>query len=478
MTAARDIVTDASTSVVGIAPHYGLFIGGEFVEPIDGTTFRTVNPATEEALAEVSEGGSLDVDRAVRAARGASRTWSKTSGADRARYLYRIARLVQERSRELAMLEALDSGRPIRLSRDVDIPRASAYFFYYAGWADKLEYAGYGSRSYGVAAQILRWNVPLLLLARKVAPALACGNTIVLKPAETTPLTALAFADICQQVGLPDGVVNIVTGDAATGRALVEHPDVDKIVFTGSREVGKQIQRAVAGTRKSLTLDLSSLAVNIIFDDAPIDAAIEGIVEGIFMNAARNCAAGARLLVQEPVIEAVVDRLKVRLGTLRLADPLDKSTDVGPIGNPDQYARLQEWVRAGETDGGERWSAPCVLPDRGWWFPPTIVTGVPADHHLGQDEVVGPAMSVLAFRTPEEAVAQANTTPSGLCAGVWSETGARALWTASRLRAGVVWTNTFGHFDPTSPIGGVGESGFGREGGREGLAPYLRAEVV
>ncbi|MFM8773627.1 MAG: aldehyde dehydrogenase family protein [Actinomycetota bacterium] len=470
-----------SRAVVDIAPHYGLFIDGEFVEPIDGASFKTVNPATEEVLADISEGGAADVDRAVRAARTAYKaTWSRMPGAERAKYLYRIARIIQERSRELAVLETLDNGKPIRESRDVDVPLTAAHFFYHAGWADKLEHAGLGAspRPYGVAGQIIPWNFPLLMLAWKIAPALATGNTVVLKPAETTPLTALAFADICQQAELPPGVVNIVTGAGQTGRLLVEHPDIDKIAFTGSTEVGKAIQRAIGGTRKGLTLELGGKAANIVFDDAPIDETIEGIVNGIFFNQGHVCCAGSRLLLQESIRDEVLDRLKERLQTLRLGDPLDKNTDIGAINSAEQHARIDELVRSGDADGAERWSAPCSIPERGWWYPPTIFTGVTQSHRIAREEIFGPVLSVLTFRTPDEAIEKANNTPYGLSAGVWTEKGSRILWMASRLRAGTVWANTFNKFDPASPFGGFKESGFGREGGRPGLAAYLKAEVI
>jgi aldehyde dehydrogenase (NAD+) len=468
-----------SRAVVDIDSHYGLFIDGAFVETIDGTTFPTVNPATEEVLSKVTEAGAADVERAVRAARAAyKQTWSKMPGRERAKYLYRIARIIQERSRELAVLETLDNGKPIRESRDVDIPLVAAHFFYHAGWADKLDYAGYGSRSYGVAAQIIPWNFPLLMLAWKIAPALACGNTVVLKPAETTPLTALAFADICQQADLPPGVVNILTGGGATGRLLVESPGVDKIAFTGSTDVGKQIQRAVAGTRKGLTLELGGKAANIVFDDAPIDESIEGIVNGIFFNQGHVCCAGSRLLVQESVQDEVLDSLKRRLGTLRLGDPMDKNTDIGAINSAEQRSRIDELVAAGEAEGADRWSAPCSVPEQGWWFPPTIFTGVTQAHRIAREEIFGPVLSVLTFRTPDEAIEKANNTPYGLSAGVWTEKGSLIMWMAARLRAGVVWANTFNRFDPASPFGGYKESGFGREGGRQGLAAYLKQEVV
>lgn len=470
-----------STDVVDIKAHYGLFIDGEFVEPIDGTTFTTINPATEGVLAEVSEAGPQDVARAVRAATTAhTRTWARMPGRERSKYLFRIARLIQERARELAVLETLDSGKPIRESRDVDIPLVAAHFFYYAGWADKLEHAGLGTsiRPYGVAAQIIPWNFPLMMLAWKIAPALATGNTVVLKPAETTPLTALAFADICQQADLPAGVVNILTGDGTTGRNLVEHPDVDKVAFTGSTEVGRAIQRAVAGTQKGLTLELGGKAANIVFDDAPIDEAIEGIVNGIFFNQGQVCCAGSRLLVQESVADQVTEALTQRLRTLRLGDPLDKNTDIGAVNSAAQHARITEYVTAGENEGARRWTAPCAIPERGWWIAPTVFTEVSTAHRIAREEIFGPVLAVLTFRTPDEAVAKANNSPYGLSAGIWSEKGSRTLWMAQRLRAGVVWANTFNRFDPASPFGGFKESGFGREGGRHGLSAYIRSEVV
>ncbi|MGH9193720.1 MAG: aldehyde dehydrogenase family protein [Acidimicrobiales bacterium] len=465
-----------SRSIVDIQPSYGLYIGGEMVEPIDGTRFKTVNPATEEVLSEVVAAGPQDVDRAVDAARSAyDGTWSRLSGRDRGKYLYRLARLVQERSRELAVLESIDNGKPIRESRDVDVPLVAAHFFYYAGWADKLDYAGFGPdpRALGVAAQVIPWNFPLLMLAWKIAPALACGNTVVLKPAETTPLTALAFADICQQADLPPGVVNILTGAGDTGRALVEHPGVDKVAFTGSTEVGRQIARSVAGTRKKVTLELGGKAANVVFDDAPLDQAIEGIVNGIFFNQGHVCCAGSRLLVQESVADELLAGLKRRLTTLRLGDPLDKNTDIGAINSAEQLAKIRLLSEVGETEGAERWSPPCELPERGFWFPPTVFTGVSQSHRIAREEIFGPVLSVLTFRTPAEAVEKANNTPYGLSAGVWTEKGSRILWTAQKLRAGVVWANTFNRFDPTSPFGGYKESGYGREGGRHGLEGYL-----
>ena len=467
-----------SAGVVSIAPRYGLFIGGEFVPPAEGGYFATLNPATEEPLAEVAQAGQADVDRAVAAARDAYEgPWGATPGRDRAKYLYRIARVIQERAREFAVLESLDNGKPIRESRDVDIPLAAAHFFYYAGWADKLEHAGFGPdpRPLGVAGQVIPWNFPLLMAAWKLAPALAAGNTCVLKPAETTPLTALLLAEVIGEAGLPPGTVNILTGDGVTGQALVAHPGVDKIAFTGSTEVGKEIQRAVAGTGKKLTLELGGKAANVVFDDAPLDQAVEGIVNGIFFNQGHVCCAGSRLLVQESVADTVLDRLKRRLGTLRLGDPLDKNTDIGAINSRQQLDKITELSAAGEQEGAERWSPACALPDRGYWFPPTVFSGVSQAHRIAQEEIFGPVLSVLTFRTPEEAVAKANNTPYGLSAGIWTEKGSRIFWMAQRLRAGVIWANTYNRFDPASPFGGYQESGFGREGGRHGLAGYLDA---
>ncbi|MET7945648.1 aldehyde dehydrogenase family protein [Micromonospora sp. NPDC005324] len=465
-----------SRSVVDLKPSYGLFIDGTFVDPTDGGSFKSINPASEEVLAEVAEAGAQDVERAVRAARKAyDKVWGPMSGRDRAKYLYRIARLIQERSRELAVLESLDNGKPIRESRDVDLPLVAAHFFYYAGWADKLGHAGFGPnpRPVGVAAQVIPWNFPLLMLAWKIAPALAAGNTVVLKPAETTPLTALLFAEICQQAELPAGVVNILTGAGDTGRALVEHPGVDKVAFTGSTDVGRAIARSIAGTRKKLTLELGGKAANIVFDDAPIDQAVEGIVNGIFFNQGHVCCAGSRLLIQENVADRVLESLKRRMAQLRVGDPLDKNTDVGAINSAAQLERIRELSDAGSAEGAERWSPPCDLPDRGFWFAPTIFTGVTQAHRIAREEIFGPVLSVLTFRTPAEAVEKANNTPYGLSAGIWTDKGSRILWMADRLRAGVVWANTFNKFDPTSPFGGYKESGYGREGGRHGLEGYL-----
>ncbi|MER7997828.1 aldehyde dehydrogenase family protein [Streptomyces sp. NPDC095613] len=472
-----------SRGVVDLAPSYGLFIDGEFTESSDATRGggtggglrKTVNPATEEVLAEYTQAGDEDVDRAVRAARKAFSTWSALPGAERAKYLFRIARIIQERSRELAVLETLDNGKPIRETRDTDLPLVAAHFFYYAGWADKLAHAGHGPdpRPLGVAGQVIPWNFPLLMLAWKIAPALATGNTVVLKPAETTPLSALFFADICRQAGLPRGVVNIVTGDGATGAALVAHPGVDKVAFTGSTGVGKAIARQVAGTDKKVTLELGGKGANIVFDDAPVDQAVEGIVNGIFFNQGQVCCAGSRLLVQESVHDEVLDALKRRLATLRVGDPLDKNTDLGAINSAEQLARITALAETGEAEGAERWSPDCALPSAGYWFAPTLFTNVTQAHTVARDEIFGPVLSVLTFRTPDEAVAKANNTPYGLSAGIWTEKGSRILAVAGKLRAGVVWANTFNKFDPTSPFGGYKESGYGREGGRHGLEAYL-----
>ncbi|NYE20837.1 aldehyde dehydrogenase family protein [Microbacterium immunditiarum] len=465
-----------SRAILSLKPEYGLFIDGEF-RPGTGSTFETISPADESHLATIATASEEDVDAAVVAARRAfDKTWSKMSGRDRGKYLFRIARLIQERSRELAVAESLDNGKPIKESRDVDIPLVAAWFFYYAGWADKLDYAGLGPgpRPLGVAGQVIPWNFPLLMLAWKIAPALAAGNTVVLKPAETTPLTALLFAEIVQQADLPPGVVNIVTGAGATGAAVVRHPDVDKVAFTGSTAVGREIAKAVAGTDKKVTLELGGKAANIIFEDAPIEQAVDGIVTGIFFNQGQVCCAGSRLVVQESIHDEVVERLKARLSTLRLGDPLDKNTDIGAINSLEQLNRVRELSRIGDEEGAERWTAECAIPDKGFWFAPTIFTNVQTSHRIARDEIFGPVLSVLTFRTPDEAIAKANNTPYGLSAGIWTEKGSRILAVADRLRAGVVWANTFNRFDPSSPFGGYKESGYGREGGRHGLAAYLK----
>jgi aldehyde dehydrogenase (NAD+) len=462
-------------NIAKFAASYGHFIDGKFLKP--SATYQTINPATEGILAEISEGSAKDVDRAVKAARKAySQTWSKLTGTQRGKYLYRIARLIQERARELAVAETLNNGKPIKETRDVDIPLVAAWFFYYAGWADKLDYAGLGAnpQAHGVAAQVIPWNFPLMMLAWKIAPALAAGNTVVLKPAETTPLTALMFAEICQQAELPDGVVNIVTGHGATGAALVAHPDVNKVAFTGSTEVGRKIAKQIAGTGKKVTLELGGKAANIVFDDAPIDQAVEGIINGIFFNQGHVCCAGSRLLVQESIQDELLKKLKRRMGQLRIGDPMDKNTDVGAINSAAQLARITGLVKQGVKEGGEVWSSPTSLPKKGFWFAPTLITEVSASNTVAREEIFGPVLSVLSFRTPAEAVAKANNTPYGLSAGIWTEKGSRILKLADQLNAGVVWANTFNQFDPTSPFGGFKESGYGREGGRHGLAAYLK----
>ena len=466
-----------STALVTIKDRYHLFINGKFVAPKSGKYFSTINPATGKPLSKIAEANLVDVDLAVVAARTAfSKVWSKMPAAERGKYLFRIARILQERAREFAVLETLDNGKPIRESRDTDIPLAAAHFFYHAGWADKLDHAGVGvqPKPYGVVGQIIPWNFPMLMLAWKIAPALATGNTVVLKPAETTSLTALLFAEVCQQAGLPDGVVNIVTGAGATGAHIVNHPGIDKIAFTGSTDVGKLIATSIAGTKKSATLELGGKAANIVFDDAALDEAVEGIVNGIFFNQGHVCCAGSRLLVQENVHDEVIEKLKVRMGHIRLGNPLDKNTDIGAINSATQLAKIKELVAAGVAEGAEQWSPACELPATGFWFAPTIFTGVSQTHRIAREEIFGPVLSVLTFRTPQEAVEKANNTPYGLSAGVWSEKGSKILWTASKLRAGVIWANTFNKFDPASPFGGYKESGWGREGGRHGLAGYLK----
>ncbi|MBE8521599.1 aldehyde dehydrogenase family protein [Amycolatopsis sp. H6(2020)] len=464
-----------SRAIANLKDSYKPFVNGEFVDG-SGEPLKTINPATEEVLAEVGTASKSDVDIAVKAARKAyTGVWSKMPGTERAKYLFRIARLIQERSRELAVLESLDNGKPIKESRDSDVPTAAAHFFYHAGWADKLDYAGYGPnpQPLGVAGQIIPWNFPLLMLAWKIAPALATGNTVVLKPAETTPLTALVFAEICQQAELPPGVVNILPGAGDIGASIVEHGDVDKIAFTGSTEVGKAIQRQVAGTAKKLTLELGGKAANIVFEDAPLDQAVEGIVNGIFFNQGHVCCAGSRLLVQESIAEEVLEKLRYRVSTLRIGDPLDKNTDIGAINSAEQLAKIRGLVESGDAEGAQRWTSPCPVPDRGFFFAPTVFANVQQSMRIAREEIFGPVLSVLTFRTPDEAVAKANNTPYGLSAGIWTEKGSRILWMANQLRAGVVWANTFNRFDPAAPFGGYQESGFGREGGRTGLEAYL-----
>lgn len=462
---------------VRIEPRYQLFIGGKFTEPLSGKYFDTVNPANESKIAEVADANEKDVDRAVNAARNAyEKTWSKLPAKERGKYIYRIARVMQERARELAVIESLDGGKPIRESRDIDIPLAASHFFYYAGWADKIDYAIPGSRtrSLGVAGQIIPWNFPLLMAAWKIAPALAAGNTVVLKPAETTPLTAMKLAEIIQEADLPPGVVNIITGAGATGAALVNHPGVDKIAFTGSTDVGKKIQKAVAGTKKKYTLELGGKAANIIFEDAAIDQAVEGIVNGIFFNQGHVCCAGSRLFVQESVMDTVVRKLKDRMETLIVGDPLDKNTDIGAINSKEQLGKINQYLKIGVNEGGQMYQPSCKIPSKGFWCRPTLFTNVSQSSRIVQEEIFGPVLGIQSFRTVEEAIEKANNIPYGLSGGVWTEKGSKIFKVTSRIRAGVIWANTYNKFDPTSPFGGYKESGVGREGGLHGLMPYLQ----
>jgi aldehyde dehydrogenase (NAD+) len=466
-----------SAGLANLKPAYRPFVDGEFVDG-GGEPLKTLNPATEEVLAEVGTASQEDVDRAVAAARRAyEQVWGPMPGAERAKYLFRIARVVAERARELAVLETLDNGKPIRESRDVDVPTASAHLFHHAGWADKLGYAGLGPdpRPVGVVGSVIPWNFPLLMAAWKIAPALACGNTVVLKPAETTPLTALVLAEIAADAGLPPGVLNVLPGAGDVGAALVGHDGLDKVAFTGSTEVGKEIQRRLAGTGRRLTLELGGKAANIVYDDAPLDQAVDGVVDGIFFNQGHVCCAGSRLLVQESIEQEFMDLLRARIETLRVGDPLDKNTDVGAINSRPQLDKIVDLAAAGDAEGAQRWTSSCPLPERGLFFPPTVFSGVEQTMRVAREEIFGPVLSVLTFRTPDEAITKANNTPYGLSAGIWTEKGSKALWTAQRVRAGVVWTNTFNRFDPTAPFGGYRESGFGREGGRVGLEAYLRA---
>jgi len=462
-----------------IAPRHELFIGGKFVTPSTGKYFDSINPATEGKLTEIALGASEDVDLAVKSARRAyDKVWSKLPGRERGKYLFRIARIIQEKSRELAVLETMDGGKTIKESRDVDLPLVAAHFFYHAGWADKLQYAfpGREPRPLGVVGQIIPWNFPLLMAAWKIAPALACGNTVVLKPAETTSITALRLAQIFQEAGLPDGVVNIVTGAGETGAAIVGHPGIDKIAFTGSTDVGKLIARTVAGTGRKLTLELGGKAANIVFEDAPIDQAVEGIVAGIYFNQGHVCCAGSRLLVQEGVFKTVVHKLRDRIQTLRVGNPLDKNTDIGAINSRAQLNKIRELVQSGVDEGAELVQPRHPLPERGYWYPPSFLTGVTAAHRVAQEEIFGPVLSVMTFRTPDEAIERANNIPYGLSAGVWTDKGSKIFKIVEKLRAGVVWANTYNKFDPTSPFGGYKESGFGREGGVQGLAAYCQLD--
>ncbi len=465
-----------SSEHIRLKDRYGLFLNGEFAEPIAGRYVATVNPATEEPIAEVAWAEDADVARAIESARAAQPGWAGLKGLERAKYLFRIARLIQERARELAVVETIDGGKPLRESRDVDIPLAAAHFFHYAGWADKLRY-GVAAREvepYGVVGQIVPWNFPLLMAAWKLAPALACGNVAILKPAETTPLTALLLAEICQEAELPAGVVTILPGDGAVGATLVRSPGIDKIAFTGSTAVGRDIQTALAGRKVGLTLELGGKSANVIFEDAALDQAVEGIVNGIFFNQGHVCCAGSRLLIQESVMDEVISKLWARMGRLRVGDPLDKNTDVGAINSAEQLERIETLVAAGEDEGALRRSIACELPERGYWFAPTLFTDVSPAHRIAVEEIFGPVVSVLSFRTQAEAIEKANNSRYGLAAGIWTDKGAKAFEVASALKAGVVWQNTYNHFDPTAAFGGYKESGFGREGGPAGLRPYLK----
>ena len=467
-----------STDHIKVKKRYGLFIGGNFVAPDKRRYFDTINPATEEKLSRVALAGEADVDKAVKAARKAYGPWSRMKPAERGKYIYRIARIMQERAREFAAIESLDGGKPIRESRDIDIPLAAAHFFYYAGWADKLEYAfpGRKARPLGVAGQIIPWNFPLLMAAWKVAPALACGNTVVLKPAETTPLTAMKLAEVVRDAGLPEGVVNIVTGAGETGAAIVNHPGVDKVAFTGSTRVGRIIMKALAGTNKKYTLELGGKAANIIFADAAIDQAVEGIINGIFFNQGHVCCAGSRLLVQESVADEVIARLKDRMETLIVGDPLDKNTDIGAINSAQQLETIESYLRVGQEEGGTMYQSSCSVPKQGFWCRPTLFTGVSQSNRVVQEEIFGPVLAIQTFRTFDEALTKANNTPYGLSGGVWTDKGAKIFKMTQSVRAGVIWANTFNKFDPTSPFGGYKESGVGREGGLHGLDAYLALE--
>src|SRR5688572_12314685 len=465
-----------SKSAATIKPQYDLFINGEWQKPLSKKYFDSTNPANEEKLSEIAEAGAADVDNAVKAARNAyDKVWRKMPSKERAKYIYRIARMIQERARELAIIESLDGGKPIRESRDFDVPTAANHFFYYAGWADKLEYAfpNRGTEPLGVAGQIIPWNFPLLMAAWKIAPAIATGNTVVLKPAETTSLTALKLAEIIQESGLPPGVVNIVTGAGSTGAAIVKHAGINKIAFTGSTDVGKIIQRSIAGTDKKVTLELGGKAANIIFEDAPIDQAVEGVINGIYFNQGHVCCAGSRLYVQESVAKEVIRKLKDRMESLIVGDPLDKNTDIGAINSKQQLQTIQKYIGIGKQEGAEMYESSCPLPGKGFWCRPTLFTNVAQSNRIAQEEIFGPVLSILTFRTDDEVIEKANNSPYGLSAGVWTDKGSKIFNMTKRMRAGVIWANTFNKFDPTSPFGGYKESGFGREGGLHGLLPYL-----
>lgn len=466
-----------SAEHVEIEEQYDLFIGGEFVKPEKGRYFKTINPANEEVLAEIAEATQQDIDKAVEAARKAfKKSWGPLSPGERGKYIFRLARLIQERAREFSVIESMDGGKPIRESRDVDIPLAAAHFFYYAGWADKLNYAfpNRNPEPLGVAGQIIPWNFPLLMLAWKIAPALATGNTVVLKPAETTPLTALKFAELCRDAGLPEGVVNIVTGAGQTGSQIVDHRDIDKIAFTGSTQVGKIIMKSLAGTDKKYTLELGGKGPNIIFEDAPVDQAVEGIINAIFFNQGHVCCAGSRLLVQEGIADKVIQKLRDRMATLIVGDPLDKNTDIGAINSKQQYEKINEYLEIGVEEGADIFQGPQELPSNGYFCKPTLFTNVGQSNRVVQEEIFGPVLTIQTFRTPEEGIEKANNTPYGLSGGIWTDKGSKIFKVGNRIKSGVVWANTFNKFDPTSPFGGFKESGMGREGGLHGLYPYVK----
>ena len=466
-----------SADHIKLKPQYELFINGKFTAPISKKYFDTINPSTEKKIASIAMASAADVDKAVKAARVAyDKVWSKMPAAERGKYIYRIARIMQEKARELSIIESMDGGKPIRESRDIDVPLAASHFFYYAGWADKMEYAfpGKQASSLGVAGQIIPWNFPLLMAAWKIAPALAAGNTVVLKPAETTSLTALKLAEIIQEADLPPGVVNIITGAGATGAAIVNHPGIDKIAFTGSTEVGKIIQKALAGSDKKYTLELGGKAANIIFEDAAIDQAVEGIINGIFFNQGHVCCAGSRLFIQEGVAEIVMRKLKDRISTLIVGDPLDKNTDIGAINSKEQLAKIKALVKTGINEGGTCWQPDCALPTKGYWYKPTLFTNVAQSSSIVQEEIFGPVLAIQTFRTVEEVIEKANNTPYGLSGGIWTDKGSKVFKVSSKLKAGVIWANTYNKFDPTSPFGGYKESGVGREGGLHGMYPYVR----
>lgn len=465
-----------SKSAVHISPQYDLFINGKFEKPLSKKYFPTINPASEEKISEIAEANNADVDKAVNAARKAyEKVWKKMPSKERAKYIFRIARMIQERAREFAVIESMDGGKPIRESRDFDVPAAANHFFYYAGWADKLEYAFPNrlTEPLGVAGQIIPWNFPLLMAAWKIAPAIATGNTVILKPAETTSLTALKLAELIQEADLPPGVVNIITGAGATGAAIVNHPGIDKIAFTGSTEVGKIIQRAIAGTNKKATLELGGKAANIIFEDAPIDQAVEGVINGVYFNQGHVCCAGSRLYVQESVFKEVIRKLKDRIETLIVGDPLDKNTDIGAINSKQQLETIHKYIKIGKQEGAEIFESSCSIPGKGYWCRPTLFTNVAQSNRIAQEEIFGPVLAILTFRTDDEVIEKANNSPYGLSAGVWTDKGSKIFNMTRRMRAGVVWANTFNKFDPSSPFGGYKESGYGREGGLHGLLPYL-----